>query len=88
VSQQKHDRFEGAQFGGPGEAINITAMDGTVNISSYAALENEWKSLLKQGHHVDGMQIQYPDNSMRPSRYVVNTIVDGKLAGTKFFDNY
>ncbi|WP_241011009.1 DNA/RNA non-specific endonuclease [Mycobacterium camsae] len=79
----------GAQFGGPGEAINITAMDGTVNKSSYAALENEWKSLLKQGHNVDvDVQIEYPDNSMRPSRYVVNTIVDGKLVGTRFFDNY
>ena len=34
------------------------------------------------------VQIEYPDNSMRPSRYVVNTIVDGKLIGTRFFDNY
>lgn len=79
----------GAQFGGPGEAINITAMDGTINKSSYAALENEWKSLMQQGYNVDvDVQIEYPDNSMRPSRYVVNTIVDGKLIGTRFFDNY
>lgn len=48
----------------------------------------KWKSLLKQGHDVDvDVQIEYPDNSMRPSRYVVNTIVVGKLVGTRFFDN-
>lgn len=78
----------GTQFGGPGEAINITAMQDKLNLMGYAGLENEWKSLLQQGHKVDvDVRISYPGDSMRPSRYAVDTIVDGKLAGTRYFEN-
>jgi hypothetical protein len=78
----------GSQFGGPGEAINITAMNDKLNLMGYAGLENEWKSLLQQGHSVDAyVNIQYPGDSMRPSRYAIDTYVDGKLVGTRYFDN-
>ena len=78
----------GSQFGGPGEAINITAMNDKLNLMGYSGLENEWKALLLQGHSVDAyVNIQYPGDSMRPSRYAVDTYVDGKLLGTQYFDN-
>ncbi|WP_100485626.1 DNA/RNA non-specific endonuclease [Mycobacteroides abscessus] len=78
----------GTQFGGPGEAINLTAMRDSLNLGGYAGLENEWKSLLNDGHAVDvKVSIEYPGDSLRPSRYAVDTFVDGKLFGTRYFNN-
>ncbi|MDO3315716.1 Uncharacterised protein [Mycobacteroides abscessus subsp. abscessus] len=78
----------GRQFGGPGEAINLTAMDGTLNRVGYANLENEWRTLIQQGHQVEvKVNVTYPGNSMRPDMYEVHTFVDGKLDSVKFLEN-
>lgn len=78
----------GSQFGGPGEAINLTAMSNQINLIGYAGLESEWKNLLQQGYSVDvKVNIDYPGDSMRPDAYFVKTYVDGKLYSTREFDN-
>lgn len=76
------------QFGAPGEAINITAMDGQLNLRGYAGLESEWKSMIQSGHEVYvKVNAEYPGSSMRPDAYSVRTYVDGKLYSTRDFDN-
>jgi len=78
----------GVQFGAPGEAINITAMDGQLNLRGYAGLESEWKSMIQSGHEVYvKVNAEYPGSSMRPDAYSVRTYVDGKLYSTRDFDN-
>lgn len=81
----------GSQFGGPGEAINLTAMRDTLNAigpRDYYVLESEWKSLLQQGHTVEvKVDIDYPGDSRRPDFYAVKTYVDGNLYHTRDFEN-
>lgn len=63
-------------------------MNDKLNLIGYAGLESEWKSLLQQGHAVDAkVNIEYPTDSLRPSRYAADTYIDGKLSGTRYFDN-
>lgn len=81
----------GSQFGGPGEAINLSAMRDTLNAfgpRDYYNLENEWKSLMQQGHSVEvKVEIDYVGESRRPDSYSVETYVDGKLYHTRDFEN-
>lgn len=80
----------GTQFGGPGEAINITAMRDTLNqvgARDYYNLEMQWRQLAEQGQVQVKVDIAYPGNSLRPESYTVETYVDGKLNSTYHFDN-
>lgn len=80
----------GTQFGGPGEAINITAMRDTLNqvgARDYYNLEMQWRQLAEQGQVQVKVDIAYPGDSMRPESYTVETYVDGKLNSTYHFDN-
>lgn len=81
----------GTQFGGPGEAINITAMRDTLNqvgARDYYNLEAQWRQLAEQGGQVQvKVDIAYPGDSLRPESYTVETYVDGKLNSTYHFDN-
>lgn len=80
----------GTQFGGPGEAINITAMRDTLNqvgARDYYNLETQWRQLAEQGQVQVKVDIAYPGDSLRPESYTVETYVDGKLNSTYHFDN-
>ncbi|SIK00937.1 Uncharacterised protein [Mycobacteroides abscessus subsp. bolletii] len=80
----------GTQFGGPGEAINITAMRDTLNqvgARDYYNLEMQWRQLAEQGQVQVKVDIAYPGDSMRPESYSIETYVDGKLNSTYHFDN-
>ncbi len=81
----------GTQFGGPGEAINITAMRDTLNAvggRDYYNLETQWRELAAQGGEVQvKVDLSYPGDSLRPETYSVETYVDGNLHSTYHFDN-
>lgn len=81
----------GTQFGGPGEAINITAMRDTLNAvgaRDYYNLEMQWRALAEQGSQVQvKVDMSYPESSLRPDTYTVKTYVDGQLNSTYHFDN-
>ncbi|BAX98834.1 hypothetical protein MSTE_03534 [Mycobacteroides stephanolepidis] len=80
----------GTQFGGPGEAINITAMRDTLNqvgARDYYNLETQWRQLAEHGQVQVKVDISYPGDSLRPESYTVETYVDGKLNSTYHFDN-
>lgn len=81
----------GSQFGGPGEAINLTAMRDTLNSvgnREYYNLENDWRSYITEGKKVSvEVEITYPGDSRRPEMYSVRTYVDGNLDSVHSFRN-
>ncbi|WP_100482082.1 DNA/RNA non-specific endonuclease [Mycobacteroides abscessus] len=81
----------GSQFGGPGEAINLTAMRDTLNSvgnREYYNLENDWRSYINEGKKVSvDVEITYPGDSRRPEMYSVRTYVDGNLDSVHSFRN-
>lgn len=81
----------GSQFGGPGEAINITAMRDTLNSvgnREYYNLEGDWRTYLDEGKKVSvEVDITYPGDSRRPAMYAVKTYVDGNLDSVHSFRN-
>lgn len=81
----------GSQFGGPGEAINLTAMRDTLNSvgnREYYNLENDWRSYITEGKKVSvDVEITYPGDSRRPEMYSVRTYVDGNLDSVHSFRN-
>lgn len=81
----------GSQFGGPGEAINLTAMRDTLNSvgnREYYNLENDWRSHINEGKKVSvDVEITYPGDSRRPEMYSVRTYVDGNLDSVHSFRN-
>lgn len=77
----------GAQFGGPGEAINLTAMDKVVNTGPYKQLESTWAQAVKNGDNVDvQVGIDYTGDSQRPVMYTVKSTING-VTKTHYFDN-
>lgn len=81
----------GSQFGGPGEAINLTAMRDSLNAvgtRDYYNLESQWRQFAEQGSQVRvNVDLTYPGGSMRPNSYTVETFVDGQLNSTHTFFN-
>ncbi|WP_137726539.1 DNA/RNA non-specific endonuclease [Prescottella subtropica] len=65
----------GTQFGGPGEAINITAMRDVLNSRGdrdYYKMEMEWRNIVESGGEVHAtVEIEYPEGSRRPEAYRV-----------------
>lgn len=81
----------GSQFGGPGEAINLTAMRDTLNSvgnREYYNLEGDWRTYIGEGKQVSvDVEITYPGDSRRPEMYSVKTYVDGNLDSVHSFRN-
>jgi hypothetical protein len=68
----------GTLFGGPGEAINLQAMDGVLNLSHYQRLEKQWEAAIKDGKTVDVQVFPIRSGaSLRPTDYAVRWSVDG-----------
>ena len=75
-------------YGGPTEAINISAMDGELNNGDYKAMEkyiyrmaDSWTRKVRMTIHS-----HYPGSSKRPSSYDVEVCIDGKTENW-YFDN-
>ncbi|MDE1465492.1 DUF637 domain-containing protein, partial [Spartinivicinus poritis] len=75
----------GAQFGGPGEGINIVAMNRQLNGNSHALgrfgqLETEWANRIRSGERL-GVTIRpiYEGNSLRPVRFDITETVNGQV---------
>ncbi|MHC6229949.1 DNA/RNA non-specific endonuclease [Arthrobacter sp. MMS24-T111] len=94
------DRLEGdqgghifaAQFGGPGDSINLVAMSRQLNQpgGAYAALETQWKNLVNATppHTVDvKVRMLYSPESARPSQFIVEYKIDGGKSLSAMFLN-
>ena len=70
-----------SQFEGPGEAINIVAMDRTLNGSSgeWYKMEQEWANALKEGKKVEvKIEVFYKNSKdKRPSEFKISYTIDG-----------
>ncbi|NYE95582.1 hypothetical protein FHU41_001832 [Psychromicrobium silvestre] len=82
----------GTQFGGPGEAINLTAMRNDLNRlgkREYYALEQEWAKAIAEGKVVKvKINIDYPSpDNFRPKRYRIEYQIDSGPLKTQTFKN-
>lgn len=80
----------GKSLGGPGEDINLLPMSKDANLSQYASLENEWRTLLRKDPPAEieaTVKPVYPGDSQRPSRFVVEWTKDGVPQDSKSIRN-
>jgi hypothetical protein len=81
----------GRWFGGPGEGVNLLAMNRSVNgASEYGALEARWAELIAgQPPRVIDVEFQpvYSGSSVRPDEFIVRWRIDGELQPIEIFDN-
>ncbi|MFC7625447.1 DNA/RNA non-specific endonuclease [Microlunatus sp. GCM10028923] len=68
-------------FQGPGDAINLTPMEGNrVNLSAYKAVENSWRKALLEGKEVRAeVELVYRSEKMRADAFQVTYWIDGKI---------
>ena len=80
-----------SQFEGPGEAINIVAMNKTLNGSSgeWYKMEQEWAKHLKQGKKVEvKIEVIYKNPiDKRPSEFKISYTIDGGKSIEKYLKN-
>jgi hypothetical protein len=80
-----------SMFGGPGEAVNLTAMHETLNskgLAEYAKIERVWKAQLTSGSSVHAsVDVHYDGLSHRPSGYEVNWVDAAGRARSAFLEN-
>lgn len=75
-------------FNGPGEAINLKAMDGNFNKGEFKKLENTFAEALKDGKKVDvKIDVVHSTDSLRPDQFVVKYQIDGGRPVNVEFDN-
>lgn len=65
-------------FNGPGDRINLVAMDGNLNQGAWKKMENEFADALKDGKSVEVDIAAIYGTSSRPDDFVVNAVIDGK----------
>ena len=77
-------------FRGPGERINLVAMDANLNLSAWKRMENRWAQALGNGStvRVEG-QVNYAPNSgsTRPTSFRVTEQIDNGPKRTHRFRN-
>jgi len=82
IGQDQGGHLLGAQFGGPGEQINLVPMRKTLNQSpgTWAQMEQEWTNILNNGGSVSNVQINisYGPNG-RPTGFNVIATVNGNV---------
>ena len=92
LSDDQGGHIFGAQFGGPGDSINLVAMSRRLNQpgGAYSALETEWKNLVNAvpPHTVDiKVRMLYSPESTRPSQFIIDyRIDDGKTLSASFLN--
>lgn len=80
--------FFARQFGGPGEAINLSPQDGDLNQGVWNQMEERWADALERGQEVNvAIDPVYSGDSLRPSRYDVTYQVQGEMPVTRSFQN-
>ena len=81
----------GAQFGAPGEAINLTAMRATLNskgLREYYSMEQRWASAIKDGQTVNvKVDTNFTADSVRPTSYEIEYSVGGGKPVFEYFNN-
>lgn len=92
LSTDQGGHLIGASLGGPGEPINLVAMNrhlnGTSANDSWGAMEANWRALLKANPDADirvRIDIDYPDGSQRPEAFSVEYTVNGSDPRIKEF---
>lgn len=77
----------GVLFGGPGEAINLEAMDFTNNRVSYRELEKIWEQHVEDGGIVNvSVDFRFEGDSKRPSEFDVSfDLDDGRSLTIPFY---
>jgi hypothetical protein len=74
-------------FNGPGEAINLQAMNGNFNMGAYRRLEDTLADALRQGSTVDiKIDVFHSPNSVRPEGFRVTYEIDG-VQSRRVFSN-
>ncbi|WP_411550999.1 DNA/RNA non-specific endonuclease [Mycobacteroides chelonae] len=83
--------FIASMFGGPGEGINLTAMSANLNSKGareFGQIEDEWRKIVERGGSVNPtFDVSYPENSLRPSQYVVSWIDQAGEMQQRFLSN-
>lgn len=75
-------------FAGPGERINLVAMDGNLNQGVWRQMEASWQSALDSGRQVQvRVEPVYSSDSLRPSRFDVTYQISGEAPVTRTFQN-
>ena len=84
IKGQDHaGHLAGDRFGGSPKLDNLVSQLSGVNLSKYKKLENQWEEALndtppkKVTVNVD---IQYVGDDLRPSKFIVRYIIDGKAS--------
>lgn len=76
----------GDRFGGSPEIDNIVSQLSTHNLSTFKKLENRWADALSKGGTVTDVEINIvSDATGRPTRFVINSFIDGKPTPTLRF---
>ncbi|MEM5601446.1 DNA/RNA non-specific endonuclease [Bacillus cereus] len=82
VKGQDHaGHLAGDRFGGSPKIDNLVSQLSDVNMKEYKKIENEWAAALnaKPPKEVTvDVEIVYAGNDMRPEKFIVNYLIDGK----------
>ena len=66
---------------------NLVSQSAIVNLSEYKKIENVWAKALNAGKKVSvDIRVQYGENSMRPSAFIINYTIDG-INNKKIIEN-
>lgn len=66
-------------FNGPGEAVNLKAMNGSFNMTEFRNLERTLEDALKAGKTVDvKIDVIHSGDSLRPDKFEVSYVIDGR----------
>lgn len=71
-------------FGGSPQLDNLVSQAGRVNLSEYKSMENKWARALRRGDTVSvEISIEYEEGSSRPSRFIIEYTINGKVYNKK-----
>lgn len=74
-------------FNGPGESVNLKAMNGSFNMKEFRNLERTLEDALKAGKQVDvKIDVIHSGDSLRPDGFVINYKVGG-VPNQQIFEN-
>lgn len=75
-------------LGGIGNELNLAPMLRDVNQRQMARMEKRWKEAIDQGKTVDlEIELEYEDESRRPTEFVVSYKVEGQQRRTVVLEN-
>jgi filamentous hemagglutinin len=75
-------------FNGPGEAINLKAMNGNFNKGAFKKLENMLADAVASGKKVHvKIDVVHTGDKMRPDQFVIKYQIENEAPMRKIFDN-